>query len=137
MPSASASHRRVDPSTSVNRNVTTPEGAAAGSADTYAGCHKEHSPTSNIGGSGPVTGYTCFRDELPRVAYVVLFRDGFQFCSDLVAPRCSVDVLKRRAVPKTFLKRGKVSIGSSQGEPPTARPERPTRTRPDWSADVP
>ena len=26
---ASASHRRVDPSTSVNRNVTTPEGAAA------------------------------------------------------------------------------------------------------------
>ena len=28
-PSASASHRRVEPSTSVNRNVTTPEGAAA------------------------------------------------------------------------------------------------------------
>src|SRR4029077_5134608 len=27
--SASASHRRVEPSTSVNRNVTTPEGAAA------------------------------------------------------------------------------------------------------------
>jgi hypothetical protein len=43
-------------------------------------------------------------------------RDGFQFCSDLVAPRCSLDVLKRRAVPKTLLKRGKVSIGCSQGE---------------------
>ena len=35
-----------------------------------------------------------------------------------VAPRCSLDVLKRRAVPKTFLKRGKVSIGCWQGEPP-------------------
>ena len=45
----------------------------------------------------------------------LLFRDGFQFCSDLVAPHCSLDVLKRRAVPKTFLKRGKVSIGCSQG----------------------
>ena len=32
--SASASHRRVEPSTSVNRNVTTPEGAAAAGADT-------------------------------------------------------------------------------------------------------
>jgi hypothetical protein len=35
----------------------------------------------------------------------------------VVAPHCSLDVLKRRAVPKTFLKRGKVSIGCSQGEP--------------------
>jgi hypothetical protein len=34
MPSASASHRRVEPSTSVNRNVTTPEGAG-----TSAECH--------------------------------------------------------------------------------------------------
>jgi hypothetical protein len=32
MPSASFSHRRVEPSTSVNKNVTTPEGAAAGSS---------------------------------------------------------------------------------------------------------
>ncbi len=37
--SASASHRRVEPSTSVNRNVTTPEGAAARSADTPAESH--------------------------------------------------------------------------------------------------
>jgi hypothetical protein len=29
IPSASASHRRVEPSTSVNRNVTTPEGGTA------------------------------------------------------------------------------------------------------------
>src|SRR6201993_5178212 len=37
IPSASASHRRVEPSTSVNKNVTTPEGAAA--VDTHAECH--------------------------------------------------------------------------------------------------
>src|SRR6202044_409096 len=36
IPSASASHRRVEPSTSVNRNVTTPEGAG-----TSAECHNE------------------------------------------------------------------------------------------------
>src|ERR1700739_3383184 len=43
IPSASASHRRVDPSTSVNKNVTTPEGAAAAAAaDTQAECHTEH-----------------------------------------------------------------------------------------------
>jgi hypothetical protein len=36
---ASASHRRVEPSTSVNKNVTTPEGAAA--TDTPAECHTE------------------------------------------------------------------------------------------------
>jgi hypothetical protein len=60
-----------------------------------------------------------------------LFRDGFQFCSDLVAPRCSLDVLKRRAVPKTFLKRGKVSIGCSQGERVLGHPEiRRGRIRP-------
>src|SRR6202012_3172498 len=34
IPCASASHRRVEPSTSVNKNVTTPEGAAA--VDTHA-----------------------------------------------------------------------------------------------------
>ena len=49
--SASASHRRVEPSTSVNRNVTTPEGAAARSADTPAESHNRHAPTSHIGGS--------------------------------------------------------------------------------------
>ena len=42
MPSASASHRRVEPSTSVNRNVTTPEGVAAGLADTHAESHNGH-----------------------------------------------------------------------------------------------
>jgi hypothetical protein len=42
MPSASASHRRVEPSTSVNRNVTTPEGGPP--ADTRKGCHTK--PTS-------------------------------------------------------------------------------------------
>jgi hypothetical protein len=51
--SASASHRRVDPSTSVNKNVTTPEGAAA--ADTLTGFHTQRSPTSYISGSDPVT----------------------------------------------------------------------------------
>ena len=51
--SASVSHRRVDPSTSVNKNVTTPDGAAA--ADTFTGFHTERSPTSYISGSGPVT----------------------------------------------------------------------------------
>jgi hypothetical protein len=55
---ASASHRRVDPSTSVNKNVTAPDGAAA--ADTLTGFHKQRSPTPNIGGSSAVTGYTCF-----------------------------------------------------------------------------
>ena len=39
MPSASFSHRRVEPSISVNRKVTTPEGAGAGSADTHAESH--------------------------------------------------------------------------------------------------
>src|SRR5208337_504582 len=33
------SHRRVEPSTSVNKNVTTPDGATTG--DTLTGCHKE------------------------------------------------------------------------------------------------
>ena len=52
IPSASFSHRRVEPSTSVNRNVTSPEGAAAGSADTPAESHNRCAPTSHIGGSG-------------------------------------------------------------------------------------
>ena len=41
MPSAFVSHRRVEPSTSVKRNVTTPEGAGDGEADTHAECHTE------------------------------------------------------------------------------------------------
>src|ERR1700761_3119700 len=45
MASASASHRRVEPSTSVNKNVTTPEGAG-----TSAECHNEHSPALDIVG---------------------------------------------------------------------------------------
>ena len=50
---ASASHRRVEPSTSVNKNVTTPEGAAAAVADTLAESHTRHAPTSWIGGIRP------------------------------------------------------------------------------------
>src|ERR1700744_4666891 len=36
---ALASHRRVEPSTSVNRNHPPPEGAAAGAAGTPGECH--------------------------------------------------------------------------------------------------
>jgi endogenous inhibitor of DNA gyrase (YacG/DUF329 family) len=39
-----------------NRKVTTPEGAAAGSADTRAESHNRHAPTSYIDGPGQVTG---------------------------------------------------------------------------------
>jgi hypothetical protein len=49
---ASDSHRRVEPSTSVNKNVTTPEGAAA-AADTPAESHNRRAPTSHIGGIRP------------------------------------------------------------------------------------
>ena len=44
MDCASDSHRRVEPSISVNRNVTTPEGAAARSADTPAESHNGQLP---------------------------------------------------------------------------------------------
>jgi hypothetical protein len=57
----------------VNKNVTTPEGAAAAAADTPGESHNRHAHTSHIGGSGPVTGYECFSDEIPRAAYVVDF----------------------------------------------------------------
>ena len=53
--SASDSHRRVEPSTSVNRNVTTPEGAAAAAADTPAESHNRPAPNSHIGGIRPLT----------------------------------------------------------------------------------
>src|SRR5689334_17178176 len=53
MPSASASHRRVEPSTSVNKNVTTPPGAAAAAADTSAESHNGRAPTSYIDGTEP------------------------------------------------------------------------------------
>src|ERR1700733_10546555 len=43
---ASFSHRRVEPSTSVNRNVTTPEGGP--SADTRTGCHTEPSSMGQL-----------------------------------------------------------------------------------------
>jgi hypothetical protein len=39
-----------------NRKVTTPEGAAAGSADTRTESHNRHAPTSYIDGPGQVTG---------------------------------------------------------------------------------
>src|SRR5262249_42353647 len=51
--SASASHRRVEPSTSVNKNVTTPEGTAAAGADTPAECHIRHAATLHIEGTRP------------------------------------------------------------------------------------
>ena len=51
--SASASHRRVEPSTSVKRNVTTPEGAAAAGADTPAESHNRPAPTLHIAGIRP------------------------------------------------------------------------------------
>ena len=41
--SASASHRRVEPSISVNKNVTTPEGGCPG--DTRTGCHTKPTTT--------------------------------------------------------------------------------------------
>jgi hypothetical protein len=50
---ASASHRRVEPSTSVNKNVTTPEGAAAAGADTPAECHIRQPATLHIAGTRP------------------------------------------------------------------------------------
>jgi hypothetical protein len=46
---------RVEPSTSVNKNVTTPEGAAAAGADTYAESHNGQALTSHIGGIRPRT----------------------------------------------------------------------------------
>jgi hypothetical protein len=53
IPSASASHRRVEPSTSVNKNVTTPEGAAAGGADTPAESHNRALLPRTPAESGP------------------------------------------------------------------------------------
>src|SRR6202044_3954779 len=65
IPSASASHRRVEPSTSVNRNVTTPEGAAAaGGADTPAESHNGQALTSHIGGIRP-------RNDVGRIAAAI------------------------------------------------------------------
>src|SRR6516165_3066740 len=52
---ASASHRRVDPSTSVNKNVTTPEGAADAGADTPAECHIRHAATLHMREPDPET----------------------------------------------------------------------------------
>ncbi len=73
IPSASASHRRVDPSTSVNKNVTTPEEAAAPAADTYADSHNRHAPTSHIGGIRPRPGAEARRGALPvgRIAAAI------------------------------------------------------------------
>src|SRR6516162_1297836 len=48
MPSASASHRRVEPSTSVNKNVTTPDGAADGGADNPAESHNRRGDSTHI-----------------------------------------------------------------------------------------
>src|ERR1700730_18899736 len=61
IPSASASHRRVEPSISVNKNVTTPEGGCPG--DTRTGCHTKPTTTPQ-----PATDF----ETLVRR----LFRDG-------------------------------------------------------------
>jgi hypothetical protein len=72
IPSASASHRRVEPSTSVNKNVTTPEGAAAAGADTPAESHNRHAPTRHIGGIRPRPRRGARRGVLPvgRIAAI-------------------------------------------------------------------
>jgi hypothetical protein len=67
--SASDSHRRVDPSISVNKNVTTPEGGSP--ADTCTGCHTKPCSTRQ--------SRLTFETLVTR-----LFRDGIQFCSGLV-----------------------------------------------------
>ena len=63
MLSASASHRRVEPSTSVNKNVTTPEGAVAAGADTPAQCHNRYAATLHIAGIGAVSGYASYETD--------------------------------------------------------------------------
>src|SRR6478609_9478968 len=72
---ASASHRRVEPSMSVNKNVTTPEGAAARSADTPAEFHNRHAPTCHCAGirSRRVTKtYSTATRNVPRQQHVVV-----------------------------------------------------------------
>ena len=68
MPFASASHRRVEPSTSVNRNVTTPEGAG-----TPAQCHNRYAATLHIAGIGAVTGYASCETGFRESSDVVFF----------------------------------------------------------------
>ena len=72
---ASASHRRVEPSMSVNKNVTTPEGAAARSADTPAESHNRYAPTWHFAGIRPrrvtKTHLTATRN-VPRQQHVVV-----------------------------------------------------------------
>ena len=83
MPSASASHRRVEPSTSVNRNVTTPEGAAARSADTPAESHnRPRLPRTSADPARSPDTRVLRRTSASRRSR--LFRDDVQFCSGLV-----------------------------------------------------
>ena len=65
--------------TSVNRNVTTPEGAAAEGADTHAESHTEHRPTSNIAAIQPATPHT--PEGLMKRALT-----ASSFCTPLSAP---------------------------------------------------
>src|SRR5262249_23345691 len=79
---ASFSHRRVEPSTSVSRNVTTPEGAAAaGSADTHAESHNRPAFTFYIGESA----------RSPHRCYETNFRESQMSCvqdrNDSAQPR--------------------------------------------------
>src|SRR5437660_11512205 len=79
MPSASASHRRVEPSTSVNRNVTTPDGA--GAADTLTGFHKHRVRACSISGS-PWSWHRC--GEEPFSPLIRQMPTGSQFDLDIV-----------------------------------------------------
>src|ERR1700722_12447744 len=78
IPSASASHRRVDPSTSVNKNVTTPEGAG-----TCAECHNEACSPLNITGrpTQQIMGSTnLVRSQSAAVSTTVIPAQLFQRC---------------------------------------------------------
>ena len=44
----------------MNKNVTTPEGAAAAGADTPAQCHNRYAATLHIAGIGAVSGYASY-----------------------------------------------------------------------------
>jgi hypothetical protein len=47
----------------VNKNVTTPEGAAAAGAGTPAQCHNRYAATLHIAGIGAVTGYASYETD--------------------------------------------------------------------------
>jgi hypothetical protein len=72
MPSASASHRRVDPSTSVNKRQDTRRRDRGHPHRMSQG----NGVTSNIVGSGAVTGYTCCETKYRELLLWPLLRRG-------------------------------------------------------------